>query len=184
MSATCKFCGQQFGNAQGVRAHLKACGSYRERPAKSLRQKLATRQGGLGSEPQGTDSLGSEPRQNETNFDPVRQLQQRLTAERLRLQLREVEDAHAEMDKRGAAKQRERIEAQEREFAPSRSGSKDEGRRATACRRCGGSGPSAARRLNGSARSGGAQTFRRSSAARLRPGCRALSWNLMSRPEC
>jgi hypothetical protein len=117
VSATCRFCGQQFGNAQGVRAHLKACSAYKDRSAKALRQKLATRQSGLRSRPLGTGSPGIEPGENETSFDPVRQLQQRLAAERLRLQLREVEDAHAELDRRGATKERERIEAQEREFA-------------------------------------------------------------------
>jgi hypothetical protein len=41
-------------------------------------------------------------------FDPVRQLGQRLAAERLRLQLREVEDAHSELDRRTETKKQER----------------------------------------------------------------------------
>lgn len=41
-------------------------------------------------------------------FDPVRQLGQQLTAERLRLQLREVEEAHAELDRKAQAKKRDR----------------------------------------------------------------------------
>ncbi|MGH6888561.1 MAG: hypothetical protein ACREHF_05115 [Rhizomicrobium sp.] len=41
-------------------------------------------------------------------FDPVRQLGQRLAAERIRLQLREVEDAHSELDHRTESKKQER----------------------------------------------------------------------------
>src|SRR5262245_14861269 len=30
MAASCRFCGQEFGNPQAVRAHLKGYGAYRE----------------------------------------------------------------------------------------------------------------------------------------------------------
>ena len=49
----------------------------------------------------------------EAGFDPVRQLKKRLAAERLRLQLREVEEAHLELDRRAQAKERDRAQAQD-----------------------------------------------------------------------
>ena len=35
-SATCHFCGQGFRNRQAVRAHLKACSAYRQKPQAEL----------------------------------------------------------------------------------------------------------------------------------------------------
>jgi hypothetical protein len=66
----------------------------------------------LGNAALGSDSLeASLPEASsraDAPFDPVRQLGQRLAAERLRLQLREVEDAHSELDRRTETKKQER----------------------------------------------------------------------------
>lgn len=34
--ATCNFCGQRFRNRQAVRAHLKGCAAYRQKPKATL----------------------------------------------------------------------------------------------------------------------------------------------------
>jgi hypothetical protein len=62
---------------------------------------------------------------------PLRQLQQRLAAERVRLQLREVEDAHAELDRTAQAKatERQRLREQEAEQARAKERAKEEARR-------------------------------------------------------
>ena len=125
MTATCNFCGQQFGNAQGVRAHLKACEAYRDRPAKAERQGAVPREPSPGSASLGRDSLGNVTPETETVFDPVRQLKQRLETERLRLQLREVEEAHAEFDRHAQAKERARAQAQDQAAAQARTTVKD-----------------------------------------------------------
>lgn len=113
MTATCNFCGRDFANAQGVRAHLKACEAYRERPAKEAHQAASPRQQHLGSDSLGAQSLGSITPETEAPFDPVRQLQQRVATERLRLQLREVEEAHFELDRRAQSKERDRAQVQD-----------------------------------------------------------------------
>jgi len=51
---------------------------------------------------------GTEDRETEGGFSPAGQLRDRLAAERIRLQLREVEGAHAELDRKEDAKTRER----------------------------------------------------------------------------
>jgi hypothetical protein len=93
MSALCKFCGQQYANAQAVRAHLKGCAAYQARPGKPQGQTPRLRQDGPGAQSVGDDDDSAvhaeRPDQLERPFDPVRQLRQRLEAERLRLQLRE-----------------------------------------------------------------------------------------------
>jgi hypothetical protein len=112
MSATCRFCDQQFANAQAVRAHLKGCAVYKARHGNASANEDIPREGRRGA-----TSLGNEPPdsiptdgadQPEKPFDPVHQLRQRLAAERTRLQLREVEEAHAELDHRAEAKEHER----------------------------------------------------------------------------
>jgi hypothetical protein len=62
---------------------------------------------------------------------PLRQLQQRLAAERVRLQLREVEDAHAELDRTAEAKanERQRLREQETEQARAKDRAKEEATR-------------------------------------------------------
>src|SRR5215472_4036139 len=117
MSANCRFCGQEFANAQAVRAHLKGCAAYQARPGKSqanpgsLRQ-METADASLGNEAPDIGPTDDAP-QSERPFDPVHQLKQRLATERIRLQLREVEAAHAELDRRIEAKARERQEQAE-----------------------------------------------------------------------
>jgi hypothetical protein len=126
----CRFCGQKFSNGQAVRAHLKGCAEYRARPRG--RQLEA---GPLGSPSLGSDSLKALPDatpEADAPFDPVRQLGQQLQAERIRLQLREVEEAHAELDRRAQSKTREReIEVRSRRDAESKAQTEraDEARR-------------------------------------------------------
>src|SRR5258708_38916905 len=115
MPVPCQFCGKEYANTQAVKAHLKGCPDYAAHKAARTSKALANaglREGGRGAESLGNeagDAVQLENReQPEKPFDPVHQLRQRLAAERLRLQLREVEDAHAERDRLGEAKERER----------------------------------------------------------------------------
>lgn len=107
--AVCRFCGQEFVSAQAVRAHLKGCEAYRNRPSKADTEPASLRDDSLGS----ASLLGNASREgNEPasgDFDPVHQLQQRITAEQLRLKLRELEEAHRELDSRTEARERERL---------------------------------------------------------------------------
>ena len=111
--AICRFCQQEFVSAQAVRAHLKGCAPYlaqRPRPASGT---ASLREEPLG----GASLLGIASREGNTGdgdeFDPVRQLQQRITAEQLRLKLRELEEAHRELDQRNRAREQERLREQE-----------------------------------------------------------------------
>jgi hypothetical protein len=113
MSVTCRFCDRQFANAQAVRAHLKSCEPYqtrtRERSAKA---------GRLGSRASGSGNLGEDESEvtlsSDSLGDSVIQLRQRLATERLRLELRGVEEAHAEIDRRAdSAKQQQERRAAE-----------------------------------------------------------------------
>jgi hypothetical protein len=137
MAAKCRFCGKAFGNAQGVRAHLKSCAAYQQTPEKAV----ASRERPVGSGSLGSGSLGSGTlgrpgngacdEDSDTSDLPLRQLQQRLAAERVRLQLREVEDAHAELDRTAEAKanERQRLREQEAEQARAKERAKDEATR-------------------------------------------------------
>ena len=107
--AVCRFCGQGFGNRQAVRAHLKACAAYLGR---------FTRQPGL---PEGT---GVMPAQNlagafsdamDEGFDPVNKMRQQVSAEKLRLTLREVRHAHGELDAREDARRKAAADQEARE---------------------------------------------------------------------
>jgi len=105
--ATCRFCGQRFENTQAVRAHLRGCAAYKQRPRNG--------QTSLGSAPSGNaslreDSLRQREPQADANgaFDEVSLLENRLAAERLKLQLRGVETAHEELDERAEAKAKQR----------------------------------------------------------------------------
>ena len=109
----CWYCSRQFDNRQALRAHLKSCAAYQARrgnaslPKASLRER---RQGGnsLGNE-EGLDPTPASLRlPEERPFDPVQHLGQRLAAERISLQLREVEEARDELDRGKEAKERER----------------------------------------------------------------------------
>jgi len=108
MSATCRFCSKEFSNAQGVRAHLKGCVAYQEGKQEQAGHKATgARQSPLGN----GKPLGNASRENDIAyeaFDPVRQLEKQVAASRLRLQLREVEDTHAEMDRRRSEQEQER----------------------------------------------------------------------------
>jgi hypothetical protein len=129
MSAACRFCGKEFANAQAVRAHLKGCADYQARPGKSPAIAGSLRQRGGGAA-----SLGNERSdggwadgqdQSDPPFDPARQLAKRLSAERIRLQLREVEEAHAELDRRAQAKERERQQQVEQQALARRTAERD-----------------------------------------------------------
>src|SRR6266480_2678094 len=102
--ATCRFCNQQFDNQQAVRAHLKGCNAYKRRHNPNGAS--------LGSVALGKPCLRDhtpEPEASAGNdLDSVSLLEKRLAAERIRLQLRGVEEAHAELDERAQAKVRER----------------------------------------------------------------------------
>lgn len=119
MSETCRFCKQEYANPQALRAHLKGCVVYRNRPQGES--------AGIGSpimpgnsqvpgnfqEP-GNSQVPGPP--NGTEFDLVKQLEKQVAAERLRLTLREIEETHAELDRKAVAKERERNREAERQF--------------------------------------------------------------------
>lgn len=108
--ATCHFCGQEFSNKQAVRAHLKACAAYlgnAPRQAVLPQGAAATLSGDHPATP--VYDLPADA------FDPVRQMRQSVAAEKLRLQLREIRDAHGEFDSREQARQRAITEAESRE---------------------------------------------------------------------
>ena len=106
--AICRFCGQEFANAQAVRAHLRGCQPYQTRGDAETPEPESLRQDSLGK----SSLLGSASREGtespQAAFDPVRQLEQQIAAEQLRLRLRELEDAHLELDQRTQARERER----------------------------------------------------------------------------
>jgi flagellar biosynthesis GTPase FlhF len=115
MSATCRFCEQQFSNAQAVRAHLKACAAYQNRPGSAQPKAARLRHGDIGSNSVGNSALGNALGDDiESTFDPVRELQQRVASGRLTLQLREVEDALTDRERRAQDNERERQRAEER----------------------------------------------------------------------
>ncbi len=109
--AVCRFCGQEFGSRQGVRAHLKACAAYLGRaPRQALLPEAA---GGMPTQsPAGASfDLPAE------DFDPVTKMRQQVSAEKLRLTLREIRQAHGELDARENASRRAAAEQQAREAA-------------------------------------------------------------------
>jgi hypothetical protein len=133
MSAKCRFCGKRFESAQGVRAHLKSCSAYRDRPEKPAKAD-SLRQPSVGSGSVGSGSLGRDLDEPDESDLPLRQLQQRLAAERVRLQLREVEDAHAELDRKAQAKanEQQRFREAETEQERAKANARDEARRQAA----------------------------------------------------
>lgn len=105
----CRFCEREFANAQAVRAHLKGCAAYLSRPRKPDPALPNLREDPLGS----ASLLGTASREGSpgsgTEFDPVRQLEQRLATEQLRLKLREVQEAHQDLDLREQAREEQRL---------------------------------------------------------------------------
>jgi hypothetical protein len=132
MAANCRFCGKAFGNAQGVRAHLKFCTAYQQRPEKAAASwKRPVGSGNQGAETLGRPGNGTCDENTDDSDLPLRQLQQRVAAERVRLQLREVEDAHAERDRNAETKanERQRVREQELDEAQAKERARDEARR-------------------------------------------------------
>jgi len=108
--AICRFCQREFVSRQAVRAHLRACAAYLGTSPRQEPEALVLGRPSLvgNALTQGNDPEGGA-------FDPVQQLQKRLAAERVRLKLREVEQAHKELDAREAAKRRQERETQTRQ---------------------------------------------------------------------
>ncbi|HWA21530.1 MAG TPA: hypothetical protein VG735_03935 [Caulobacterales bacterium] len=129
MSAICRFCGGEFANAQAVRAHLKGCAVYQDRPARQMADVGASRQGSLGEASLGAPSLGKDraggAAASDEAFDPVRRLEQEIAAERLRLQLREVKQAHEEMDRRAEAAAQARRQAEQQQAEAQRNAERE-----------------------------------------------------------
>ena len=130
MAETCPFCRRGWANSQALRAHLKGCASYAAHKAARTGKALAN----TGIPRDAHDSLGNETDdtvsfegrvQPEKPFDEVQHLRQQVTAGRLRLQLREVEDAQAERDRLGEAKERERQQQAEQKAAAERMAARD-----------------------------------------------------------
>jgi hypothetical protein len=109
--AICRFCQREFISRQAVRAHLKACAAYLGTSPRQEPEALV-----LGRPSLIGNALTQEAEPEGSAFDPVQQLQKRLAAERVRLKLREVEQAHQELDAREAAKRRQEREGQSRQL--------------------------------------------------------------------
>src|SRR5258706_4950990 len=107
--ATCRFCQKEYANAQAVRAHLKGCLPYLNRPPRQIPEAPSLGEASVRDDSLGTPNLGNVSRESHDSLnvasDLVRQYGQRIAAERLRLQLRELEEAHAELDRRAEARQ-------------------------------------------------------------------------------
>lgn len=107
--AVCRFCGQEFGTRQGVRAHLKACAAYLGR---------STRETPV---PQATDGVPPQPSVLlptdgfEDSLDPVTKMRQQVTSEKLRLKLREIQQQHEALDAEQRANRQASAESQARE---------------------------------------------------------------------
>lgn len=129
MSASCRFCGAEFSNAQAVRAHLKGCAPYQSRPARQTPDVGAPRQASLGTDSLGGPSLGNDRNEGADGagrpFDPVRRLEQQIAAERRRLELREVEELHREMDRRAEAAERARQQSEQQELESRRNSERE-----------------------------------------------------------
>ena len=128
MTALCKFCDQQYANAQAVRAHLKGCAAYQAHRDKSQANDGNPRESRPRAENLGNDGDAiriERPDQPEKPFDEVQQLRQQVAAERLRLELRAVQDAHAERDQQAASKERERQQQAEQKAVTERMAARD-----------------------------------------------------------
>jgi len=133
MAAICRFCGQEFASGQAVKAHLKGCAAYRNRPKANPVPEgnpsgsilpLGTVSGGSGHHSGAGDAAG---------FDPVGQLEKQVAARRLRMTLREMDDAEADLDRTAEAKERERQRQAEKEAeGPRRAAQEREAERARA----------------------------------------------------
>lgn len=113
--AICRFCGQEFVSGQAVKAHLKACPTYRERPKATTLPK-----GNPSGSPLpiggGRDASGRDFGAKEAgDFDPVGQLEKQVAVGRLRLTMREIDEAHADLDRKAETKERDRRRQVERE---------------------------------------------------------------------
>ncbi len=113
--AICRFCQREFVSRQAVRAHLKACAAYLGTSPRQEPEALV-----LGRPSLIGNALTQEGEPEGSVFDPVQQLQRRLAAERVRLKLREVEQAHKDLDAREAAKRRQERETQTRQWEAER----------------------------------------------------------------
>ena len=110
--AICRFCQREFVSGQAVRAHLKGCAPYLNRPPRQEPQGHSLRDESLRESSLGTQSLGNASREGSEpipteGFDPVRQLDQQIAAEQRRLKLRELRQAHDDMDRQAAARERD-----------------------------------------------------------------------------
>ena len=107
--ATCQFCGRQFDNGQGVRAHLRHCITYKGKSAGRTTLPKASPAADRGS------STGQPASSPGVDFDPVHRMQRQLAAENLRLRWREVRQAHADLDAHEEAERRAKAEQQARD---------------------------------------------------------------------
>src|ERR1043166_9765659 len=96
---TCRLCVQRFEDTQAVRAHLKGCAAYKPRPRNG---QASPGSGPLGNANLRDDSLRQREPQADANgaFDEVSLLENRLAAERLKLQPRGGETGHEELEER------------------------------------------------------------------------------------
>lgn len=106
MAAICRFCGQEFANDQAVKAHLKTCDAYRNRP-KAIALPKGNPSGsamplGIGGNGRPTSDSGA------GDFDLIGKLEKQVAARRLRMTLREMDEAEADLDRKTEAKERER----------------------------------------------------------------------------
>jgi hypothetical protein len=109
--AICHFCHREFVNRQAVRAHLRVCEPYLNRD-KGEPEELSLKDENLKAASLAAPSLDGAPREGRDSacsgeFDPIRQLDQQIAAEQRRLKLRELQQAHEDLDRQAAARERE-----------------------------------------------------------------------------
>lgn len=103
MSA-CQFCGRKFANRQAVKAHLKSCAAYRSRRSAPSRRTARPQLSIIESNAR-ADGEPDVPAEDPDGSDlPLRQLQRRLSSERIRLQLRELDAANEDLNRQAEAK--------------------------------------------------------------------------------
>ncbi len=113
MTAACQFCGREFSGAQAVKAHLKACPAYLAR-RKAVPQPQGVPLGR--AEPSGSEQASSQPGTGKPgDFDLVGKLEKTVAARRLKMTLREMDEAEADLERQAEAKELERARAAEQE---------------------------------------------------------------------
>ncbi len=103
--ARCRFCGKQFGTAQGVRGHLRACPSYRSGQVKP--DEVKARQ------PIQAQVKPRRPQVQGSGFDPVAHMRAQAELAEWKLKLRQLKAVDEDLDEKESARHlRKRLETE------------------------------------------------------------------------